>query len=63
MSVTGVGGVFGAGAESAGIMVPQDRLMRGCNKPPLFEGTFELYRAELELYLVGRYSWGVITGM
>ena len=37
--------------------------MRGSNKPLHFTGTFELYRAELELYLGERQSWDVVTGM
>ena len=39
----------GAIGGSAGITVPQNRLMRGSNKPSRFEETFELYRAKLEL--------------
>ena len=37
--------------------------MRGSNKPPRFEGTFELYRAEIELHLGECQRWDVVTGM
>ncbi|OWZ08946.1 hypothetical protein PHMEG_00018437 [Phytophthora megakarya] len=36
--------------------------VRGSTKPPLFQGTFELYQAELELFLGERESWDLVTG-
>ncbi|POM70216.1 Hypothetical protein PHPALM_13374 [Phytophthora palmivora] len=46
-----------AGAEGAAV-----NFVRGSTKPPLFEGTFELYRAELELYLDERNAWRIMIG-
>ncbi|EGZ15482.1 hypothetical protein PHYSODRAFT_507562 [Phytophthora sojae] len=36
--------------------------VRGSSNPPRFEGTFELFRTELELYLGDREAWDVVTG-
>ncbi|KAE9007479.1 hypothetical protein PR003_g5669 [Phytophthora rubi] len=59
----GDGGNVNAGAVAGGgaVTVLQHQL-RGGSKPPLFEGTFELYQAELELYLADLEAWDVVTG-
>eukprot|EP00644_Phytophthora_capsici_P018635 jgi/Phyca11/131794/e_gw1.113.55.1 len=36
--------------------------MRGSSKAPRFEGTFEVYQVEVELYLEEREAWDVVTG-
>ncbi|POM58983.1 Hypothetical protein PHPALM_36299 [Phytophthora palmivora] len=41
---------------------PARQVIRGSSKPPKFEGSFDLYRVEVELYLEERDSWNVVTG-
>ncbi|ETP23533.1 hypothetical protein F441_03361 [Phytophthora nicotianae CJ01A1] len=53
------GGGGGAGAVAA---AAQPRLARGGSKPSKVEGTFEVYRVELEVYLEEREAWGVVIG-
>eukprot|EP00644_Phytophthora_capsici_P019613 jgi/Phyca11/22046/fgenesh1_pg.PHYCAscaffold_501_\ len=36
--------------------------VRGSSKAPRFEGTFEVYQVEVELYLEEREAWDVVTG-
>ncbi|OWY93632.1 hypothetical protein PHMEG_00036899, partial [Phytophthora megakarya] len=56
----GGGGSGGAGGGAAAGAAAQT--FRGSSKPPRFEGTFELYRVELELYLDEREAWAVVSG-
>ncbi|KAJ8527308.1 hypothetical protein ON010_g14956 [Phytophthora cinnamomi] len=52
-------------ANNAGgvVVAAQQQQLRGTSKPSLFEGTFELYQAELELYLGDRDAWDVAKGV
>ncbi|EGZ22157.1 hypothetical protein PHYSODRAFT_330008 [Phytophthora sojae] len=59
MSGNNAGNANNAGDGAVGT---QQQQFRGSSKPPLFEGTFELYQAELELYLGDRDAWEVVTG-
>ena len=62
---SGVGVNAGGGTAAANIPAAAHQLLvipRGSIKPPRFLGIFELYRAELELYLGERESWGVVIG-
>jgi hypothetical protein len=52
----------GAAAAVGGAVAAQPSVFRGSSKAPLIEGTFELYQAELELYLADREAWDVVTG-
>ncbi|KAK1942466.1 Metal transporter nramp1 [Phytophthora citrophthora] len=58
MSAGGGGAAAGAGAAAAATQ----QAIRGSSKAPRFEGTFELYKVELQLYLEDRESWAVVTG-
>ncbi|KAE9006729.1 hypothetical protein PR001_g17139, partial [Phytophthora rubi] len=52
-----------AGNQAAGNgVVLQQAVLRGSSKAPFFEGAFELYRAELELFLDERNAWNIVTG-
>ena len=61
MSGTGssVGGA--AGGDGAVNQLPT-RQMHGSKTPPRFEGAFELYQTELELYLGEQEVWDVVVG-
>ncbi|EGZ15437.1 hypothetical protein PHYSODRAFT_507014 [Phytophthora sojae] len=59
MSNAGAGNVQGQPQQQA---QPAVNPARASNKAPRFEGTFELYRAKLELYLAERDSWAVVSG-
>ncbi|POM79040.1 Hypothetical protein PHPALM_3359 [Phytophthora palmivora] len=50
------GAVIGGGAVDG-----QLHRSLGSSKPPPFEGTFELYKVELELYMTDRVAWIVVT--
>ncbi|OWZ12851.1 hypothetical protein PHMEG_00013923 [Phytophthora megakarya] len=41
---------------------PAAQTFRGSSNPTRFEGTYELYRVELELYLNERDAWAVVSG-
>ncbi|KAE8995741.1 hypothetical protein PR001_g20051, partial [Phytophthora rubi] len=52
-----------AGNQAAGNgVVLQQAVLPGSSKAPFFEGAFELYRAELELFLDERNAWNIVTG-
>ncbi|KAE9338082.1 hypothetical protein PF008_g12229 [Phytophthora fragariae] len=56
-------GIQAAGIQAAGNgAVLQQAVLRGSSKAPFFEGAFELYRAELELFLDERNAWNIVTG-
>ena len=60
---SGIGCNAGGGTAAANIPAAAHQLPvipRGSIQPPRFEKTFEVYRAELELYLGERESWGVV---
>eukprot|EP00644_Phytophthora_capsici_P006299 jgi/Phyca11/116988/e_gw1.32.238.1 len=62
---SGGAGAGGGAAGGGGGNANQGRrrhLAHGSSKPPKFEGTFEVYRVELELYMEEREAWGVVTG-
>ncbi|POM72418.1 Hypothetical protein PHPALM_10866, partial [Phytophthora palmivora] len=42
--------------------VQQQTVLRSSTKAPYFEGAFELYRAELDLFLDERDAWKIVTG-
>ncbi|ETO82732.1 hypothetical protein F444_03163 [Phytophthora nicotianae P1976] len=52
----------GGGGGNANANQAQPTLARGGSKPSKFEGTFEVYRVELEVYLEEREAWGVVIG-
>ncbi|KAE9236004.1 hypothetical protein PF005_g1215 [Phytophthora fragariae] len=61
-------GIQAAGTQAAGNQaagngaVLQQAVLRGSSKAPFFEGAFELYRVELELFLDERNAWNIVTG-
>uniref|UniRef100_H3H705 Uncharacterized protein n=1 Tax=Phytophthora ramorum TaxID=164328 RepID=H3H705_PHYRM len=57
------GGNANAGGQAADNGAAQHQtVIRGSSKAPFFEGAFELYRAELELFLDERDAWNIVTG-
>ncbi|KAE9019779.1 hypothetical protein PF011_g5681 [Phytophthora fragariae] len=56
-------GIQAAGNQAVGNgAMLQQAVLRGSSKAPFFEGAFELYRAELELFLDERNAWNIVTG-
>eukprot|EP00644_Phytophthora_capsici_P002717 jgi/Phyca11/105598/e_gw1.11.330.1 len=53
----------GGGGGRANANQARDRhVSRGSTKAPKFEGSFEVFQAEIQLYLEDREAWDVVTG-
>ena len=62
---SGVGGNAGGGTAAANIPAAAHQrpvIPRGSIKRTCFEKEFELYRADLEIYLSESESWGIVIG-